>query len=64
MVQYLLCKKAFLTFCKTAWLHLSVGIGTKAAQFLFWEYINWSFGTVWCMALPAPICRLPIPALS
>jgi hypothetical protein len=25
---------------------MSVGIGTEAAQFLFWVYLNWIFGTV------------------
>jgi hypothetical protein len=25
---------------------MNVGIRTEAAQFLFWEYINWVFDTV------------------
>ncbi len=26
---------------------MNVGIGTEDAQFIFWEYINWIFGTLY-----------------
>jgi hypothetical protein len=31
---------------------MNVGIGNKAAQFSFWDCINWIFDTVWlCLAM-------------
>jgi hypothetical protein len=30
---------------------MNVGTGTETAQFLFWEYINWIFGTVYFLGL-------------
>ncbi len=34
--------------------HMNVGIGTKAAQFLFCEYIKWYFGTVYKINFNCP----------
>jgi hypothetical protein len=30
---------------------MNVGIETETAQFLFWEYINWSFGSMYFLGL-------------